>query len=42
MHLPVNLPQWLKLLSVLGGGSVADHSLFLFAPIVCGDSLFGP
>ena len=33
----------LQLLSILlGSGSVVAHSLFIFAPIACGGSVFGP
>ena len=33
----------LQLLSILlGSGSVVADSLFVFAPIVCGGSVFGP
>ena len=33
-------PQWLRLLSILRGGSVVVDSLFIVAPNVCGGSVF--
>ena len=35
-------PKWLRLLSLLGGGSIVVDSLFIDALIVCGGSVFGP
>ena len=35
-------PRWLRLLYVLGCGSVFVDLLFIVAPIVCGGSVFGP
>ena len=39
MYFP--LPQYLRLLSVLGSGAVAVDLLFIAAPIDCGSSVFG-